>query len=84
MEHCNTENKEGCCNALHSKDEKVKNLKGGEFKMMIKKKTLLWIVIGILFVAVFYLTLKVNSVSVGSVQSAAQTASAGSAMVGGC
>ena len=80
MEHCNTEDKEGCCKNLE-----IKKLKGGEFKMKIKKKTLLWIVIGVLFAAVFYLTLKVNSLSVGSIQSAGPVAqSAGSAMVGGC
>ena len=84
MEHCNTENKDGCCDNLHSKDEKTKNLKGGEFKMMIKKKTLLWVVIGVLFLAVLFLTLKVNSISVSQLGATAQTASATSAMVGGC
>lgn len=79
---CHTEKEEGCCKNLETKNEKMK---GGEFKMMIKKKTLLWAVIGILFLAVIYLTFKVNNFSVGSVQSAATSAaSAGSAMVGGC
>ena len=82
MEHCHTESKEGCCKDLETKNE---NLKGGEFKMMIKKKTLLWITIGFLFLTVIYLTFKVNNLSVDSVQSATtQAASVGSAMVGGC
>ncbi|MBI4116238.1 hypothetical protein HY449_00675 [Candidatus Pacearchaeota archaeon] len=81
MECCNTKEKEGCC---EDKD-KSEEMKGGNRKLIVKKKTLLWIAIGILFAGVLYLTFKVNGINANSVQFAAtQAASAGSAMVGGC
>jgi len=81
MDCCNTKEKKGCC------DDKDKNeeMKGGNRKLIIKKKTLLWIAIGILFAGVLYLTFKVNGINANSVQPAGAVAqSAGSAMVGGC
>ena len=56
----------------------------------MNNKTLMWIIIGVLFVAVLFLTFKAaatgNTSAVQSGASAAQSAaqSASSAMVGGC
>ena len=91
----------GCCSSHENhenpkgsgdKSETMKNhlpesqMKGGEIKM--NKRIVLWIVIGILFLAVLYLTFKVNTLDVNAVQSAgaaAQSAASSSgAMVGGC
>ena len=77
-----TKNEEECCENLN------KQMKGGAIKMEIRKKTLMWIVIGILFVAVLFLTFKVSGNTAGAqatgqvVRTAASSASAG--MVGGC
>ena len=76
-----------CCNTKENKrnNEEV-NMKGGK-SMEIDKKTMLWIVIGLLVLATIFLTLKASSIgavqSVASgVQAVASTASSG--MVGGC
>ena len=73
-----------CCTKNHDKRE----VKGGRFRM--EKRFVLWIVIGVLFLATLFLTFKAGSG--GGVETAraatlaAQSAasSAGSGMVGGC
>ena len=75
-----------CCNTKETKQEKEENMKGGK-SMEINKKTMLWIVIGLLVLATIFLTLKASSIgavqSVASgVQAVASTTSSG--MVGGC
>ncbi len=55
--------------------------------MEIKKSTVLWIAIGILALAVLFLTMQVSSGDVSAVPagaSAAQSASSYGGMVGGC
>ena len=75
-----------CC---ENKEESKKNeMKGGSSKM--NKKIVMWIVIGVLVLAVVYLTFKAGNTSsagavvqsAGAVKSAAQSAASG--MVGGC
>jgi len=65
----------------------MEELKGGYSKMQIRKKTLMWIVIGVLFLAVLFLTFKVSG-NTSAVQTAGQVvksaAPAGAGMVGGC
>ena len=83
MECCETKNNKGCC-----KDLNKNQMKGGKSIMQIRKKTLMWIVIGILFLAVLFLTFKVSGDTSG-VQATGQVAkaaasSASSGMVGGC
>ena len=79
-----------CCNKKETKKEnKEESLKGGKSIAKINKKTMLWIVIGILVLATIFLTFKASSIGVGTVQataSAAKTAAstASSGMVGGC
>lgn len=73
-----------CCETNSNKKE----MKGGSFKM--DRKLIMWIVIGVLVLAVVYLTFKAGSSSgnavvetAGAVKSAAQSAASGG-MVGGC
>lgn len=64
-------------------------MKGGlsESKKM-DKKTIMWIVIGILIVAVLFLTFKASAISSGAAQTAGAAvntlSSSSSGMVGGC
>ena len=69
-----------CCNKNH-------RVKGGKFRM--EKRIVLWIVIGVLFLATLFLTFKAGSGS--SIETAKATglavksvASSGAGMVGGC
>jgi len=80
-----------CCENMkeEKKESKEENMKGGKSMVEISKKTMLWIVIGILVLATIFLTFKASSIGVGTVQataSAAKTAAstASSGMVGGC
>ena len=54
--------------------------------MEIRKKTLLWIAIGVLVVLTLWMTFRAGSVNVGSAKTAgvAVKAAASSGMVGGC
>lgn len=68
-----------------------KKLKGGTIKMEINRNTLIWMGIGVLFVATLYLTFKAGAspdvalTTTKAAASAAQSAaSSGSGMVGGC
>ena len=72
-----TKDKDGCC-----KDTK---LKGGKSKFKMEKKTLLWVVIGVMFLAVLFLTFKVSG-NAGAAQTTGQVAKSvvSSGMVGGC
>ena len=80
-----------CCNTKQNtkKENKEESMKGGKSMAKINKKTILWIVIGILVIATIFLTFKSSSIGTGAAQStasavrtAASTASSG--MVGGC
>ena len=77
MDCCKTKDKDGCC-----KDIK---LKGGKNKFKMEKKTLLWVVIGVMFLAVLFLTFKVSG-NAGAAQTTGQVAKSvvSSGMVGGC
>ena len=79
MECCETKKEDGCC-----KDLKKTEMKGGNFKM--KRRMVLWTVIGILFLFALYLVFQAGSGAVtqniGSATSSAT--SAASEMVGGC
>jgi len=54
--------------------------------MRVKKKTLLWIAIGVLAVLTLWMTFKTGTVSTGTAKTAgvAVKAAASSGMVGGC
>ncbi len=70
-----------CCK---NKDSEP-NMKGGKY-MEIKKNTLMWVVIAVLFIATLFLTFKTGNIGTASstTQVAAATArSAASQMVGG-
>mgnify|MGYP001580169930 FL=1 len=79
-----------CCHTGHEKHENMQNnhentqnkTSGGK----INRKILLWIIIGILFIAVLFMTFKsANSSAAQATGQAVKTAaSAGSGMVGGC
>ena len=76
-----------CCNT--KKEDREQSMKGGKTMVEINKKTMLWIVIGILVIATIFLTVKASSIGTGAAQataSAARTAvsTASSGMVGGC
>ena len=86
MDCCKTKKENKCCKDLEKMDE-LKSLKGGFNKMQIRKKTLMWIVIGVLFLAVLFLTFKVSgntSAAQATGQVTRTAASAGAGMVGGC
>ncbi len=88
MECCDTKKEDGCCKDLKKTEmnHSSKNqMKGGNFKM--ESKTILWVVIGIIFLFALYFVFQAGSgaatQSIGSAAgSAASTAS--SQMVGGC
>jgi len=68
---------------------KEKKVKGGKNMTNTNKKTMMWIVIGLLVVATIFLTFKASSIGTGAAQAtalAARTAvsTASSGMVGGC
>lgn len=77
-----------CCNT--NKEEHVGDLekmKGGKIKM--ERRMLLWIIIGVLFIAVLFLTFKAgtggsSSTVIQSAGSVARSAASSSGMVGGC
>ena len=78
-----------CCNTNTKKENREESVKGGKSMAKINKKTMLWIVIGILLIATIFLTFKASSIGTGAAQataSAAKTAAstASSGMVGGC
>ena len=80
-----------CCNTKQNtkKENKEEIVKVGKSMAKINKKTMLWIVIGILLIATIFLTFKASSIGTGAAQataSAARTAAstASSGMVGGC
>ena len=78
-----------CCNTNTKKENREESVKGGKSMAKINKKTMLWIVIGILLIATIFLTFKASSIGTGAAQataSAARTAAstASSGMVGGC
>ena len=51
----------------------------------MERRIILWVVIGVMFLATLFLTFKVGSVEVSSVQaSAGAVKAASSGMVGGC
>ena len=69
-----------CCSNSNGND-----MKGGKQMVEVSKSTLMWIIIGLLFLGVLYLTFKTGGANASSVQTAATTAqSAASQMVGGC
>jgi len=87
MDCCKTKDEKGCCKDLNLNEKsKSENVKGGSVKM--DKKVLMWIIIGVLFLAVLFLTFKTNSINtIQSAGAAAQTAASvasSSQMVGGC
>ena len=91
MECCDNHENHGNSKGSEDKNETIKNhspesqIKGGEIKM--NKRMVLWIAISILFLAVIYLTFKVNTLDLNAVQlagAAVQGAASSSAMVGGC
>ena len=80
-----------CCNTKQNTKKKVyeESVKGGKSMAETNKKTMLWIVIGVLAIATIFLTFKASSIGTGAAQAtvlvartAASTASSG--MVGGC
>ena len=80
-----------CCNTKQNtkKENKEEIVKGGKSMAKINKKTMLWIVIGVLLIATIFLTFKASSIGTGAAQttaSATRTAvsTASSGMVGGC
>ena len=81
---CCTENHD----KAHSNSQSSNEMKGGRFRM--EKRLVLWIVIGVLFLATLFLTFKAgsgNSVGIAqatSLVAKSATASPGAGMVGGC
>lgn len=75
-----------CCDANEKENKNdLKELKGGK-TIKMERKIILWIVIGILFIAVLFLVFKAG-VAGNVVQSAGSTAksvASSSGMVGGC
>ena len=80
-----------CCE--NTKQTKKKNqeqsMKGGNSMTDINKKTMLWIIIGILVIATIFLTFKASSIGTGAAQAAASAAKTAASttsngMVGGC
>lgn len=80
-----------CCENTKQNTEKENReeiMKGGKSMTDINKKTMLWIVIGILVIAAIFLTFKASSIggaaqaTASAARTAASTASGG--MVGGC
>ena len=76
-----------CCDNNNDTSKKYGENADKRREIKMNKRMILWIVIGILFLAVLYLTFKVNTLDVNAVQSAGtaiQSAASSSAMVGGC
>ena len=81
-----------CCTGnhdkAHSNSQSSNEMKGGRFRM--EKRFVLWIVIGVLFLAVLFLTFKAGSGGSVEIAQAATLAarsaasSPGAGMVGGC
>ena len=76
-----------CCENTKQRNEE--NMKGGKSMVEISKKTMLWIVIGVLVIATIFLTIKASTIgtapaqtTANAVKTAATTASSG--MIGGC
>ena len=61
-----------CCgNTKQTKHENMgESVKGGKSMVEIKKNTLMWIVIGVLFLAVLFLTFKASSLTGNAVNGA--------------
>ena len=78
-----------CCGREETNEESKEIMKGGNSIVKISKKTVLWLVIGLLVIATIFLTFKASLVGAGNAQttvSAARTAvsTASGGMVGGC
>lgn len=75
-----------CCDK-NEKNEDIAKVKGGKTNNM-DRRILMWIVIGILFVAVLFLIFKAGGGATGnavqSAGSAAKSVAPSSGMVGGC
>ncbi len=74
---------------VNSLSPTLNQMKGGKSMVEIDKKTMLWIIIGILLIATIFLTFKASAIgtapaqaTASAVKTAASTASSG--MVGGC
>ena len=54
-----------CCNTKQNtkKENREESVKGGKSMVEIRKNTMIWIVIGILFIATIFLTFKASSTS---------------------
>ena len=80
-----------CCNTKQNtkKENREESMKGGKSMTEINKKTMLWIIIGILVIATIFLTFKASSIGTGAAQAAASAAKTAASttsngMVGGC
>ena len=75
-----------CCGNTKQNKKYEESVKGGKSMVDIDKKTILWIVIGILVIATIFLTFKASSIGTGAAIASAKTAAstASSGMVGGC
>lgn len=86
MDCCKTKEEKGCCKDLEKHPEKFSdNMKGGA--KMETQKIVLWVIIGILLLAVIYTIFfqgSAGSASSSLSPTAGQAASAYSGMVGGC
>jgi len=70
-----------CCNNKNQKSSE--EMKGGDREM--NQKTIMWIVIAILFIVALFLVFRAGAVgSSGTVQAAKSAASSYGGMVGGC
>ena len=72
---------------VNSLSPTLNQMKGGKSMVEIDKKTMLWIIIGILLIATIFLTFKASAIGTAPAQataSAVKTATASSGMVGGC
>ena len=81
MDCCDSKVSSSCCNNY--------NLKKGGKKFKMEKKTMLWIVIGVLFVGALFLTFQAGATgnvvaAQGAVKTVAAVAQSSSGMVGGC
>ena len=54
-----------CCNTKQNtkKENGEENMKGGKSMVEVKKNTLIWVVIGVLFLSVLFLTYKASSLT---------------------
>ncbi len=86
MDCCNTKEKKDCCKRFERQKE---DLKGGNKKAKMERKTMMWIIIGILVIATIFLTIKASSIGSGAVQATGAivktaVSAPSSGMVGGC